>query len=206
MTSTLLSYFYVPCALGIAALAPNILSLLGGSEYVIVALPLRIIMFLTAIFVSQNIVTQVVASIRKTRVFLYSSGFAMLGNMILSFTLIPRLGLIGAAIGYSSVYAITFWILYFSSYKETVLSFDLLGILKIWTSSIMMFIFVYVVSISIGNSNYYLPFYVIMGGVIYLVLTRLMHIFKAKDKDLVLSLFPMKFTLLRRIILLLFLP
>lgn len=206
VTSTLLSYFYVPCALGIAALAPNILHFLGGDEYSIVTLPLRIIMFITAVFVSQNILTQVVASIRKTRMFLYSSGLAMLSNIILSFTLIPRLGLVGAAIGYSSVYAITFGILYFSAFKESVLSFNLIGILKIWASALLMFISVYFVSMSIGPSNYFLPIYVIIGATIYLVLTRLMRIFKGDNKDLILSLFPSKFTRLRKIISLVILP
>ena len=57
VSSTLLSYFYVPSALGIAALAPMILNLLGGGAYVMGADPLRIVMFFTAIFITQNIIT-----------------------------------------------------------------------------------------------------------------------------------------------------
>lgn len=77
--------------MGIAALAPIILNLLGGPVYETGSTPLRIIMFFTALFVTQNILTQAVASIRRTRLFLFSSAFALTSNVVLSIIFIPHL-------------------------------------------------------------------------------------------------------------------
>ena len=56
-SSTLLSFFYVPAALGIAALSPTVLGLLGGSNvYVQGAIALKIIMFSSAMFITVNII------------------------------------------------------------------------------------------------------------------------------------------------------
>ena len=201
VSSTLLSYFYVPSALGIAALAPVILKLLGGADYVSGAVPLQIIMFFTAIFISQNIITQAVASVRRTRLFLYSSVFALAGNVLLSIILIPRFGLIGASLGYSSVYVITFGILYYFARKEGVVSFDISGILKVWASSILMFLMVDYFSVLFGSHIYLLPFYIVLGGAIYIGFAKIFRIFKRENKELVLSLFPSRLFFIRKILL-----
>ena len=201
VSSTLLSYFYVPSALGIAALAPMILNLLSGGEtYLPGAAPLRIIMFFTAIFITQNILTQAIASVRRTKLFLYSSGFALSTNVVLSMFLIPRYGLIGAAFGYSSVYPITFVILYYFAKKESLIYFDVSGMLKVWGSAILMFIVVDYASDLIGFNVIYLPAYIILGAVVYVGLAKLMRIFKSENKDLILSLFPSRFIFLRRLL------
>ncbi len=200
VSSTLLSYFYVPSALGIAALAPMILNLLGGGAYVMGADPLRIVMFFTAIFITQNIITQAIASVRRTRLFLYSSVFALAANVILSILLIPRYGLIGAAFGYSSVYAVAFVILYYFAKKESLISFDSWGMLKVWGSAIAMFVVVNYASDFVGLNVIYLPAYILLGTVVYVGSAKLIGIFKSENKELILSLFPSKFIFLRKLL------
>ena len=202
VSTTLLSYFYVPSALGIAALAPIILNLLGGTQYVAGSMPLRIIMFATALFITQNIIVQAVASIRRTRLLLYSSSIALVGNIALSIVLIPPFGLIGAALGYSSVYAITFALLYYFARKESVVSLDLIGIAKVWTSAVLMFVIVDYVSDLMGLRILYLPMYVVLGALIYMGLARGMGIFRRENKELILSLFPSRLFMLRKLLLL----
>ena len=200
VSSTLLSYFYVPSALGIAALAPIILNFLGGVQYVKGALPLQIIMVCTAIFVTQNIISQVIASIRKTKLFIYSSGFALIANIAFSFLLIPPFGLIGAALGYSSVYAITFSTLYYFSRKEAIVSFDSLGMLKVWVSAIIMSFIVYTISVLSEEHTFLLPVYISIGIIVYIGLTKIMGIFKEENKELVLALFPISFVRFKKIL------
>lgn len=200
---TLMSYFYVPSALGIAALSPAILELLGGSEYVPAAFPLKIIMILTALFITQNIFTQSVASIRRTRILLYSSVVALAGNLVFSIILIPSLGLTGAAIGYSSVYAITFSLLYYFARKESIASFDLFAVSKVWVSAISMYIIVALLSEFLGLKIIYLPLYVFIGAMVYVSLTKMMSVFKAEDKNLILSMFPSRLIFIRKILILL---
>ena len=200
VSSTLLSYFYVPSALGIAALAPSILALLGGHVYAEASGSLRIISFFTALFVTQNILVQAIASVRRTRVFLYSSVFSLAGNVILSLTLIPPLGLIGAAIGYSSVYAITFATLYYFARKNFIISFDASGMLKVWVSAVVMFVTVVIVSDILGSKFFLLPVYIMLGALVYTVLAKALGIFRKEDKELVLSLFPPSFVRFKKVL------
>ena len=200
VSMTLLSYFYVPSALGIAALSPIILDFLGGSQYVPGALPLRIIMFVSALFISQNILAQAIASIRRTRLFLYSSGLALAGNVVVSILLIPPFGLVGAALGFSTVYAITFLILYYVARKESVASMDMTGIAKVWAASIIMFIIVDFLSDILGLHIIYLPVYILIGAFLYIGIAKIMNIFKRDDKQLILALFPQRLNFLIKIL------
>ena len=205
VSSTLLSTLYVPAALGVAALSPAVLHLLAGSQYESGALALRIVMFSTAIFVTQSILSQAIASVRLTRVFLYSSILSFLSNMVLSFLLIPRFGLTGAAIGYSSVFATVFAILWFFAKKYEVGSLDIKGLLKIWGASLSMFVLLMLLQNRLGADIEMLPIYIALGTLAFLSFAKILNIFNKTDKELVLSLFPLKFSRTRKLITLLIL-
>lgn len=200
VSSLLLSFFYIPSALGVAALAPMILNILGGASYLLGVLSIRIIMFFTAIFIIQNIFTQALAAIRQTNFFFYSSSLSMLGNVCFSLILVPVYGLAGAAIGYSSVYGITFLILFYFSKKESVILIDLIGLLKIWVSGLGMFTVVYLLSNIIGMDVYFLPLYVVVGMMIFLMLVRILRIFKKEKVNMILSIFPPNLFVFRKLI------
>ncbi len=200
VSSMLLMSIYVPAALGISALSPVVIHFLGGPKYSSGALPLSIVMFFSAFFVSTNILTQAIASIRKTKIFVYSSAVAFGINVLVSYLLIPHFGLLGAALGYSSVYAATFLVLYFYARSEKVASFDISGTFKIWVASFAMFIVVSGLVDDLGHSIYLLPPYILFGASIYLGLTRMLKLFRKENKDMVLSLFPENFVRLRKLI------
>ena len=200
ISSTLLSSFYTPSALGIAALAPLILKLLGGDIYVEGAQALMVIMFSSAVFVIQNILIQAMAAIRRTRILIYSSFIALITNILVSILLIPEYGILGASIGFSSVYAATFFTVYFFAWKTNLLSFDNSSLLKVWISSIFMFLIVYFVAKGSGFSIELLPVYVALGAALYFGLARLLRVFKNESKQKVLSLFPAQYSKLIKII------
>lgn len=200
VSSTLLSVIYVPAALGIAALAPMILDVLAGSAYVVAAIPLQIVMFLSAIFVSQNVLVQAVASVRRTKIFIFSSGGALLSNVAISIFLIPKYGLVGASIGYSSVYAATFIILYYFASREHIVSFDKAAHLKVWLSALVMYISVVYMERFLGEAPLMLPLYIAIGAFIYLVLIRIARIFSRENREIILSLFPERMRRVRNII------
>lgn len=201
VSSTLLSVLYVPAALGIAALAPMVLYLLAGSAYVAASIPLQIVMFLSALFVSQNILVQAVASVRKTKIFIYSSSGALLSNVAISILLIPRFGLIGASIGFSSVYAATFIILYIFALRERIVSFDVVAQLKIWFSAIVMYIAVVAAEFFMGRFPLLLlPLYIVIGAVVYFAIIRAMKIFNSDSRNVILSLFPDRMARIKKIL------
>lgn len=199
-SSLLLSSIYVPAALGISALSSLIVELVAGKGYSVGAVPLTIIMILSAMFISNNILTQALASVRRTKLFIYSSILSFGANLILSYTLIPVYGLVGAAIGFSSVFAVTFMTQVFFCNREKLVSFDIMGLSKIWLASLIMY-FLVTYSIHIfGKSLDLLPFYILIGGVTYLFLARMFRLFKNENKELVLSLFPESFVRIRKVI------
>lgn len=100
-SSLLLNAIYVPSALGISALSSIVLYVLGGPQYTVVSEPLSIIMFFSGAFISQHVIAQALASIRRNNAFIYSSIIALTCNIFLSFLLIPMYHLIGAAIAFS---------------------------------------------------------------------------------------------------------
>lgn len=196
---TLLTFLYVPIALIVSALSPIILQFLAGETFLRVSLPLSIMMFLTSAFSSSNIITQVISAIRKTRVLFYASATALLSNVALSLVLIPRFGIIGAAIGFSSVYVITFLLLYTLAKKEDVISFDYYSIIKIWISALSMFAFLFGLSHFIGLEIYFLPLYVIVGVALYVIVSKALITFNEEKKAMVLSLFPVKWSHVRKL-------
>ena len=107
-SSLLLTYFYTPIALGIAALSPIVLYYIAGPAYVSGQYALIVVMLVPTLFISQNLLIQAISSVRKTSFFLYSSLGSLVANVIFSFLLIPYFGLIGAAFGFSSVYVVSF--------------------------------------------------------------------------------------------------
>lgn len=200
VSATLLSSLYVPAALGVAALAPMILHFLAGSQYEPGSTAIRIIMFSAALFVSQSILAQAIASVRLTRIFLYSSILSFASNLVLSLLLIPRYGLAGAALGYSSVFATVFLILWHFSKVYGVASLNLVSLAKVWISALTMFLVLVFLEHIIGVSLHLLPVYIGLGILIYLSLSKFLSIFSRNERELVLSLFPQNLVRIKKAI------
>ena len=200
-SSLLLTSIYVPAAMGIAALAPSILLLLGGNpSYDQGAEALIIIMFFSAFFVGQNILSQAIASVRRTKLFVYTSSAALVANVFFSLLLIPPFGLEGAAFGFSSVYAVSFFTLYYFARKERIVRFDAFGTAKIWFSSIIMLISIQALQFLVGISLLLIPVYIFVGMIIYILVSKAIGIFKNENKEMILSLFPSNLKTIRKLL------
>ncbi len=200
MSTLLLSAIYVPIALAIAALSPTILELLGGRSYLGGSVPLSVIMFLSAAAVSANILSQAIASIRRTRIFVYSSAAALASNVLLSILLIPRLGLLGASIGFSSANVASFLVLLVFSNRERVVSFDARGMEKVWASSVATFLLLIALELWVSSGVLMLVPYIVSGAAFYLILAKALGTFNNESKESIISLFPPSYGWLRRII------
>ncbi|AKA48384.1 hypothetical protein IX51_03955 [uncultured archaeon] len=192
VASLLLSYVFVPAALGVISISGPLISTLAGVRYVGAMWPLDIIMFSAALFVVFNISIQALASIRKTRVLIFTSSSSFTINVSLSLLLIPSFGTIGAAVGYISVYVTNFFTLFYFAHKYEVSSIDFKGLTKIWISSLAMFFFLKGVTLLAPYPPYLIPIYILGGLIIYILLGSIMKIFVDQDKELVISLFPIR--------------
>ncbi|MCW6169359.1 MAG: oligosaccharide flippase family protein [Thermoplasmatales archaeon] len=197
---TILSFLYIPSALGIGALSPMILALLGGAQYTSGSYALTIIMFSSALFVGINVLSQSVSAIRKTKVFMFSSAAALASNVAVSIALIPIFGLVGASIGYSSVYASSFLMIFYFARKEGVSSFNLKSLGRIWISSLTMFAIVLLLVTLVSSSLYLLPVYIVLGAGIYLGLVKALKAIEHTDRDLLVSILSNNLRSIRRLV------
>lgn len=195
-----LYWLYVPAAIGTAALSPLAIGILGGQQYLNGSIPLSIILITSAIFVSRTVLLRTMASVRKTSIFIYSSTIALFFNILLSILLIPKFGLIGASIGFSSIYGTTFITAVYFTKKEHIESFDILGILKVWISSICMYFWLLLLISLFGTNLLLLPLYLISGGIIYISTAKLLRVFNSKNRTILESVFPNSDGKLRKIL------
>jgi O-antigen/teichoic acid export membrane protein len=203
-SSLLLTYFYTPVALGIAALSPIVLYYIAGPAYVSGQYALIVVMLVPTLFISQNLLIQAISSVRKTSFFLYSSLGSLVANVIFSFLLIPYFGLIGAAFGFSSVYVVSFIILYRLARKEDLVQYNISGTMKIWASSILMFLIVYFALHFLiekyGYSLFILPFLILAGALIYTVVASRLKVFSKEEREFILSMFPDRLNYIKKVI------
>ncbi len=199
-SSLLLSALFVPAALGIASLSGVLIRLLAGTGYLPGEIPLDIIIVAGAAFVVQNIAIQALASIRMTKLFILSGSVSLGANILISYMLIPYLGTIGAAIGFVSVYASTFAILFYFARKYEVAKLDIPGTVKVWIASGIMFAAVHFMVVLFSYSEIMLPVYILFGTAVFLLSARYIKVFSGEDRELIMSLFPVRNSKIRKII------
>ena len=196
----IVSLIYIPAALGIAALSRIILYEFAGPVYTVAYIPLMIIMFISSFFIGSVVLSSGISSIRKTKIFVYSSGFSLSANVILSILLIPTFNIIGAAIAYSSMNAVNFAIVYYYARKFEINNYDILRVARIWLSSLIMFGAVFVVQ---GIFPYSMPnifLYILLGLAVYLVEIKIFHLVSDSEMDYILSVIPNRFSTLKCIL------
>jgi O-antigen/teichoic acid export membrane protein len=201
----LLSTIYVPIAMLVAALSSPILLFLSNVEYLPASIPVVIVLFASSIFVSGNILSVSLQGIRKTKIFLITSTFALLTNLVLSIFLIPKFQMIGASIGYSSIGAVSFIILYYYARKFDLLKFERLKMVKIYVSAFVMFLVVFVLQRMFLYSPLKLFLCIFLGLAIYSIMIKVMRTFNDSDLDFIMLLIPWWLQKVKAIISLLFL-
>lgn len=190
ISSTFLILIYSPLVLGFAAVAPIALALLATSAYLPGYIPLIILLGASSIFILWTIFGSVLSAIRKTKIYIISTSMTLISNIVLSTLLIPRWGMVGAAIANSSVLVFAFIITYYYAIKKETKSFDWATILKLWSSSLAMFALVTFERLELGNALRMLPLYIVTGIIVYLTLINLTHSLSKLNKDEFLSLIP----------------
>ncbi|MEM3334298.1 MAG: lipid II flippase MurJ [Thermoplasmata archaeon] len=104
---------YLPVALLVVAISQSILLFIANREHLPGYIPIITILVINSIFISSNIPGVTLQAIRKTRILLISSSFIFASNFILSVILIPRFGIDGAGIAFSSIYIMGFAVVFY---------------------------------------------------------------------------------------------
>ena len=190
ITNDIVSLLYVPATLGIIALSTPIINLIADNSYLTSAIPMDIILTVSAVLVSVNVLNQGLFSVRVTRIFIYSSTLSLLSNVVLSYILIPRFSIIGASIGYSSIMVVSFVIILYASIKSHIFSLNFYTLFKIWGSAIVMAVLVHYLAILSGDRMLFLPFYILAGIGIYLFLIKITHALNGEHREILSRFFP----------------
>ena len=200
MLLNMVSLLYIPSGLGIAALSRPLLFIFAGQAYEEAYIPLIIIMFTTSIFIGSTVLITGMLSIRKTRIYAFSSGLSLTSNIVLSIILIPIFGIIGASISYSSMNAVTFLVVYYYAKRFQIVNYDKRRISKIWIASLIMFLFVFSFQNYIDYSIINIFICIFLGIIIYLFEIKIFKLINRDEINFVLSVIPKRFTLVRYMI------
>jgi O-antigen/teichoic acid export membrane protein len=187
---TLIVLAYVPFALAVAAIAPLLLRLLVGSDFVGASRPLEVLLLLTSAAVPASVLTSIAAGIRRTTALMAASGVAILTNGGLSFALVPTLGMEGAAIGNSAMTWAVLVVLSLALRKSGVLSADLGSIARIWASAGAMFVVVAVPLYVLGYPILLVPVLLVAGLGVLLAALRVSRAVSREVSDLFLDVIP----------------
>lgn len=181
---------YVPIALLVASLSSYIILFLSNGGYLGASIPVMMVLIVSSVFISGNILSVGLQSIRKTRIFVITSSVALLSNLILSVLLIPKFQMIGAAIGYSSITVSSFLVLFYYGKKYGVLQFEGIKLAKIYSSGLAMFLIIIFLQRIFAYSISHLFLLIIFGFIIYFGMIKIMKTFKKEDVDFLLMLLP----------------
>ncbi len=173
--NTLIVLAFVPLSLGVAALGPLLLRYVVGAAFVGGAFPMAVLLAISAVFVPFSNMVSLATGTRRTTVVMFSSSAALIANAVLSIALVPRFGMLGAALGNSAMFWAPFVVLYYVLRRTDLLDFDLSSIGRIWVSSVAMAVLIGVPMYLLDYSLVAAPIVVALGVLVFVALLRALH-------------------------------
>ena len=200
-----LCFVMVPLAFGLLATAKPALTLFVGPAYVGGAEPLMILSATYALTVVGISLSPMLLALGETRL----ASLATLGALIISLlsaaVLTPWYGMMGAATARATSMVAGLALLMIFLGKRIRLELDLDATLKSTIASIVMAIVVMGVEAGF-YSRYFLPAYMLIGGVVYLAMLRFLKAIKQEDIQLVRDSMGPRLTFASNIISIVLLP
>jgi O-antigen/teichoic acid export membrane protein len=191
----LLMMMFLPLALIVAAISRSVLTFLAGPAYVLAWAPLTTILIVHSIFVPNSVIGVSLQATRRTRIFFLISSLSLIFNFLFSILLIPRFGIEGAAIGYSSMYFVRFIFLYYFGRRFDTFSLDYVKALKTMLSGLSVFAVLFAFQTYFGYSPLRMFAYIFIGLILYAFMVKMLRTFSASDMDLLTKILPKGFNL-----------
>ncbi len=187
---TLITLVYAPIGLGIAALGPFLLRYLAGPGFVSASVSMIVLLVIYAVFVPYSILTSVAAGTRRTRAFATAAALALGANVAVSVALVPRFGMLGAALGNSSMVWAPFLVFYIELRNTGLIEFDLPSLGRIWLAAGGMSVAVGIPLWLLGYSLVFVPIFVIIGIVLLAVSLRLLGAITTETGETLVQVLP----------------
>ena len=198
--STLIVLIYVPFALAVAAIGPVLLRVLVGANYVPAAGPMAILLVLSAVAVPYSVLTSLATGVRRTSALVYASAAAIALNASLSFLLVPRIGMEGAAVGNSAMSWGILVVLMVALRANGLYSFDGAAIGRTWGAAATMAVLIGLPLLLFGETVWLALPLLLLGAAVLLALLRFSGAVPGDVREFVERLLPRRLGFLRPII------
>ena len=184
--SRYVSYVVIPLAVGLAATARPTISLFAGRAYEMGASPLAILSLFGAAACVGASLSEIFSIAERTKVYALLTLIVVSVSISLGLIVLPLAGLLGAAIvrGVSMALGLLMMVAVLRRMRLFRVDFDLEALWKSWFASLAMAVAVLFLQ-EVWYSKYLLPIYVLAGGVVYLVMLRILRAVRAHDVHLV---------------------
>lgn len=179
---------YTPLGIGLATISQPLLTLLAGERYGGGASSLTLLSISMTLTSTSILLTSVLLSQGRTRVILYTNVMATLGSLAASVTLIPQIGILGAAAGKTASLALTFTIPAYALAKSHKLNLDTEVLKKALASSTVMAVAVLTIE-KITLPILLIP-QIIVAAITYTLALRLLKAVNQRDIDLIKQYLP----------------
>ncbi|MEM3030005.1 MAG: oligosaccharide flippase family protein, partial [Thermoproteota archaeon] len=176
-----------PLILGLAATAKPVVTLFAGQQYESGWPVLTLLSLFGLIYGLLPAFSSLLLVYGKTKIILLVNAASIVLSMVF-LPLLSTLGLEGLAVmkGVSFLFSFLFS-LYFVS-KTVRIKFDGKAVLKILASSIVMVLLVTLVQ-QLAYNKFFLPAYVILGGIVYFLMIRFFKVLNNEDFQLIREIF-----------------
>jgi O-antigen/teichoic acid export membrane protein len=197
---TLIVLVYVPLALGIASLGPVLLRILVGPQFVQDSIPMAVLLALAAVAIPGTILGCLAAGTRRTGAVMRASALALGANAALSIILVPRIGILGAALGNSSMYWGPLLVLYLEMRPSGLVDVDFSSLARIWVASAAMALAMGLPMLILGFPTLLAPPIALFGVGVLLVSLRISRAVPSDASAFLLEMLPKWFGILRPMI------
>jgi len=179
-------YVVVPLAVGLVATARPAISLFAGRAYEMGAIPLAVLSLFGAFTFIGVALSDIFSITERTKISALLTLIGVSISVFLGFLLLPSTGVFGAAVlrGFAMVLGLVLMLVFLRRMRLLAVTFDVEALWKSWVASSVMGVAVLGLQFLL-YSKYLLPFYVLVGGFVYLVILRFLKAVRAHDMHLV---------------------
>jgi O-antigen/teichoic acid export membrane protein len=195
--SRYVSFFTIPMSVGLAATSVPAVTLLAGNNYADAAIPLAILSIALALSCQLRALSQIFVVLGKTVTYALVTIASVVFPIILGVLAIEHFGISGAstARGLSMVIALLVSVLILRGLMR--IRFDMRAYGSAWAGSLVMAVVVLALQV-LHYNKYLLPFYVVSGAVVYVLVLRLLKAIQKDDVDLVSEFLGPRLAFLRK--------
>jgi len=183
-TARYITLLYTPLALGLMITANPVISLFAGRDYVRGDMVLAVLSFLGGIGGIGAALGVLLLVYNMTVTVLLINLASVVVSLSMTPLLLPFFGTTGMAVVKGSTMVMSFVLTVVILRKHVSIELDKEAILKGWAAAFIMVLVVGLVE-QLFFSRYLVPVYVIVGGVVYVLVLRIMKVVNERDIQLV---------------------